>query len=54
MPLYPINAPIVMYSGHDHHCGHDIETGAFNAALRQRALVEGTSARTIFEEEDRR
>lgn len=43
-----------MYSGHDHHCGHDIETGAFNAALRQRALVEGTSARTIFEEEARR
>jgi len=39
-----------MYCGHDHHYGHDIEIGAFNEALRQRALVEGTSARTIFEE----
>jgi len=54
MPLYPINAPIVMYSEHDHHYGHDIETGAFNEALRQRVLVERTSARTIFEEEARR
>ncbi|KAF0747935.1 Uncharacterized protein FWK35_00029765 [Aphis craccivora] len=54
MPLYPINAPIVIYSGHNHHYGHDIEIGAFNEALRQRALVEGTSARTIFEEEARR
>jgi len=53
MALQPVNAPIVMYRGHDHHSGHDIEIGAFYEALRQRALMEGTSARTIFEEEAR-
>ncbi|XP_060864520.1 uncharacterized protein LOC132940793 [Metopolophium dirhodum] len=29
MSLYPVNAPIVMYCGHDHHYGLDIEIGAF-------------------------
>ncbi|XP_022174119.1 uncharacterized protein LOC111036416 [Myzus persicae] len=37
MPLYLINAPNVMYSGHGHHYGHNIEICALNEAVRQRA-----------------
>ena len=53
MLLQPDNAPIMVYHQHNHHQGHDIEIGAFLETLRQRGSAEGTSARTIFEEQAR-
>jgi len=54
MSLFPENSPIIVYQPPNHLVGDDIEIGAFYDAMRQRALTEGTPARTILEEEARR
>lgn len=54
MALVPENAHIVLYQLHNHRPGHDIELGQFLQNLRDRAVVEGVSARAIYEESARR
>jgi len=54
MALEPENASIIMYSGHNHRPGHDVEIGNFLTTLRSRGAAESTSPRIIYEEESRR
>jgi len=54
MALKPENAPIIMYSGHNHRPGHDVEIGNFLATLRSRGAAESKPPRVIYEEESRR
>ncbi|CAI6359249.1 unnamed protein product [Macrosiphum euphorbiae] len=54
MALEPENDPIIMYSGHNHRPGHDVEIGNFLDTLRSRAAAESTPPRIIYEEESRR
>lgn len=54
MLLVPDNAPILVNNAHNHGSGNTIEVGEFLQNLRDRAVVEGISARAIFEETARR
>ncbi|KAL5239156.1 hypothetical protein ACI65C_006566 [Semiaphis heraclei] len=42
MALEPENAPIIMYSGHNHRTGHNVEIGNFLATLRSRGAAESS------------